>query len=72
LAKSVQAVIDPQSGLTAAFISSEDLIAAKRTAGRPQDLADVAALLKAAHVREAPTAKRKLDFAILNWPTLII
>ena len=34
----VQAVIDPQSGLMASFISSEDLIAAKRAAGRPQDL----------------------------------
>jgi hypothetical protein len=44
----VQAVIDGQSGLTASFISSEDLIAAKLAAGRPQDLADVAALRKPA------------------------
>ena len=55
----VDAVIDPQSGLTASFISSEDLMAAKRAAGRPQDLADVAALLKAAQTRETQTAKRK-------------
>jgi hypothetical protein len=44
----VEAVIDPENGLTAFFISSEDLIAAKLAAGRPQDLADVAALRKAA------------------------
>ena len=44
----VEAIIDPASGLTAAFIGSEDLIAAKLAAGRPQDIADVAALRKAA------------------------
>ena len=44
----VEAVIDTTSGLTASFISSEDLIAAKLAAGRPQDIADVAALRKAA------------------------
>ena|SRR5664280_15799 len=43
----VEAVIDPQSGLTASFISSQDLIAAKLAAGRPQDIADLAALRKA-------------------------
>jgi hypothetical protein len=43
----VDTVIDPTSGLTAPFISSEDLIAAKLAAGRPQDIADVAALRKA-------------------------
>ena len=48
----VEAVIDPQSGLTASFISREDLIAAKLAAGRPQDIADVAALLRAAHYQE--------------------
>jgi len=46
--KRVEAVIDPATGLTAPFISSDDLIAAKLAAGRPQDIADVAALRKAA------------------------
>jgi hypothetical protein len=46
----VEAVIDPQSGLRlrASFLSREDLIAAKLAAGRPQDIADVAALREAA------------------------
>lgn len=39
--------IDAQTGQTAAFISANDLIAAKLAAGRPQDLADVAALREA-------------------------
>jgi hypothetical protein len=46
--KRVEAMIDPASGLSASFISREDLIAAKLAAGRPQDIADVAALRKAA------------------------
>jgi hypothetical protein len=40
----VEAVIDAQSGLTAFFISRADLIAATLAAGRPQDIADAAAL----------------------------
>ena len=44
----VEGLIDPQSGLTAFFISAEDLITAKLAAGRPQDLADVDAIRKAA------------------------
>src|SRR5258707_2176478 len=44
----VQAMIDPQSGLTACFISRTDLIAAKLAAGRPQDIADAVALREAA------------------------
>lgn len=47
----VVAVIDPQRGLTAWFLSREDLIAAKLAAGRPQDIADVAALRKAAEIQ---------------------
>lgn len=41
-------VIDPETGLTAHFISRDDLIAAKLASGRPQDLGDVDALRKAA------------------------
>ena len=44
----VEGVIDPARGLTAHFISREDLMAAKIAAGRPQDLADVAAIQRAA------------------------
>ena len=44
----VEGVIDSVSGLTVHFISRADLIAAKVAAGRPQDIADVAALRKAA------------------------
>ena len=44
----VEGVIDPAHGLRACFISSADLMAAKIAAGRPQDIADVEALRKAA------------------------
>jgi hypothetical protein len=44
----VQGVTDPESGLTAFFISAADIVTAKIAAGTPQDLADVAALRKAA------------------------
>jgi hypothetical protein len=43
----VEGVIDPESGLSASFISGSDLVATKLAAGRPQDLADVDALRKA-------------------------
>jgi len=43
-ANRAEGVIDVESGLVAFFISREDLIAAKLAAGRPQDIADVAAL----------------------------
>jgi len=43
----VEVVIDPESGLRAPFISRADLLTAKLAAGRPQDLADAAALHRA-------------------------
>jgi hypothetical protein len=43
----VMATIDEKTGLRVAFISAANLIAAKEAAGRPQDLADVAALREA-------------------------
>lgn len=42
----VETTVDAESGLTAFFISREDLIAAKLASARPQDLADVDALNK--------------------------
>lgn len=44
----VEEVFDREAGLRASFISREDLVAAKRAAGRPQDLADIAAIERAA------------------------
>jgi hypothetical protein len=48
----VEGVLDAESGFKAFFISRQDLIAAKLAAGRPQDLADVSAILKAAESQE--------------------
>jgi len=44
----VETTVDPDTGLKAFFISRGDLIAAKLAAARPQDLADVDAIRKAA------------------------
>ena len=48
----VETTIDPDRNLKACFISSEDLITNKLASGRPQDIADVAALRKAAEGNE--------------------
>lgn len=45
--KRVEVMIDAQSGLKAFFISRADLITSKLAVGRPQDIADVAAIRKA-------------------------
>lgn len=50
-------IIDPASGLTASFISRDDLIAAKLASGRPQDRGDVDAIRKALESRRAKPAK---------------
>lgn len=52
----VTAIIDESSGLTAEFISREDLVAAKLASGRPQDLADVDAIRQAQAAVEEVTA----------------
>jgi hypothetical protein len=44
----VETVVDPATNLKANFISADDLIASKLASGRPQDLADVDAIRKAA------------------------
>ena len=46
-ARRVEAVIDDRRGLKAFFISKEDLVASKLASGRPQDIADVAAIREA-------------------------
>jgi hypothetical protein len=43
----VEAVLDAETGLTAFFISKDDLISAKLASGRPQDLADASSIQKA-------------------------
>ena len=45
-ANRIESVIDLETGLKAFFISGPDLVAAKLAAGRPQDIADVAAIRK--------------------------
>jgi hypothetical protein len=44
----VEGVIDPARSVVAHFISKDDLAAAKLAAGRPQDIADLAAIRQAA------------------------
>jgi hypothetical protein len=45
-ANRTESVIDLETGLKTFFISGPDLVAAKLAAGRPQDIADVAAIRK--------------------------
>ena len=54
----VEAVIDPEKGIKASFISAADLIATKLAAGRPQDLADAAAIKKAMEAQHPDRPKR--------------
>ena len=51
--------MDPATGLKASFISRDDLTAAKLATGRPQDLADVDAIRKAADSQRPNAARKK-------------
>ncbi len=53
----VAVAIDAGTGLTAHFISRDDLIAAKLAAGRPRDLADVDELRKAVEAAKVSASK---------------
>ena len=54
----VEGVVDRHSGLTAFFISGADLIVSKLAAGRPQDIADVAALREAENSQASQIAPK--------------
>jgi hypothetical protein len=53
----VEAVVDAATGLTANFISAEDLIASKLAAGRPQDIADADAIRKSIESQQSEAQK---------------
>jgi hypothetical protein len=55
----VETTIDRETGLTVFLISSDDLITAKLAVARPQDLADVDALRKAAESQGPQTARKQ-------------
>jgi hypothetical protein len=54
----VEGVFDKETDLLANVISRDDLLAAKRSAGRRQDLADIEAIEKAAEARRSKKAGR--------------
>lgn len=58
------------SGLNVSFISREDLLAAKLAAGRPQDLADAAALGEHLDPVEQPSHEAEADPSVSDMETL--
>lgn len=55
----IEAVLDEENDLPGAVISREDLLAAKRAAGRQQDLADIEAIEKADEAQKPEPLKKK-------------
>ena len=64
----VEEVFDAGTNLRANFISREDLLAAKRAAGRRQDLADVEAIEKAAKSQQPKASKKEPQKAKSRGP----
>jgi hypothetical protein len=64
----VEGMLDAANGLTAFFISKDDLIAAKLASGRLRDLADVEEIQKAAESRSPRNASRKSPETRRNEP----
>jgi len=54
----IEATIDHEKGTKAFFISAPDLIANKLAAGRPQDLADAAAISKALEAQRQDRSRK--------------
>ena len=54
----VEAIIDPQSGLKAFFLSRDDLVASKLASGRTRDLADVEEIREAADILRVEPQRR--------------
>jgi hypothetical protein len=67
--KRVEGVIDRASGLAVHFISSADLMASKIAAGRPQDIADVAAMSQAAESQTLRSEKSEPPESKLDAPS---
>jgi len=67
-ARRIEGILDPNSGLTAFFISRDDLIQSKFAAGRLRDLADIEAIRAVATIQNGgepvqTTMKPSGDFA---------
>jgi len=65
----VEGVVDPKSGLKAIFISASDLITSKLAAGRPQDLADAAAIRESQKAQSGQSASGRPGEPGENAPT---
>ena len=59
MAAPVEEVFDEETNVRANFISREDLLAAKRAAGRRQDLADIEAIEKAGESQQPKPSTRQ-------------